>query len=81
MEGYRKQFTHLIPVSHPGPLVLLDGTPNEDDLTIAARLAARFSQGKNAASVRVDVHVKDGETLEMDVPPYLNEDIPVGWYL
>lgn len=81
MEGYRKQFTHLIPVSHPGPLVLLDGEADENDLTTAARLAARFSQGKNAATVRVDVHVKDGEKIEMEIPPFLSEDIPLEWYL
>ncbi len=84
LEGYRKQFTHLIPVSHPGPLVLIDGNINKEDLEIAARLTARFSQGKKAASVRVEVHIKNGETTEMtemDVTPYQIEDIPTEWYL
>jgi tRNA U34 2-thiouridine synthase MnmA/TrmU len=81
LEGYRKQFTHLIPVSHPGPLVLIDGNTNEEDLKIAARLTARFSQGKKEAHVRVEVHIKNGETIEMEVPPYQIEDIPAEWYL
>lgn len=83
LEGYRKQFTHIIPVSHPGPLVLIDGNINEEELTIAARLAARFSQGKKEPSVRVEIHNKDGETemIEMEVPPYQIEDIPAEWYL
>jgi tRNA U34 2-thiouridine synthase MnmA/TrmU len=81
LEGYRKQFTHLIPVSHPGPLVLIDGNTNEEELNIAARLAARFSQGKKAPSVRIEVHIKNGETTEMEVPPYQIEDIPTEWYL
>ncbi|MDT8383729.1 MAG: tRNA (5-methylaminomethyl-2-thiouridylate)-methyltransferase [Gammaproteobacteria bacterium] len=81
MEGYRKQFTHLVPLSHPGPLVLLDGSASPDDLHIAARLAARFSQGKHAAAVRMAVHIKDGDMHELDVPPYRNDEIPVEWYL
>ena len=81
LEGYRKQFTHIIPVSHPGPLVLIDGNINQEEITIAARLAARFSQGKKAPSVRVAIHNKKGETSEMEVPPYQKEDIPAEWYL
>ncbi len=84
LEGYRKQFTHMIPISHPGPLVLIDGNINKEDLEIAARLTARFSQGKKSPSVRVEIHSKNGETTEMtemDVTPYQIEDIPAEWYL
>ena len=81
LEGYRKHFTHLIPVSHPGPLVLVDGNASGDDLQLAARLTARYSQGKNAPSVRVEVHAKDCKTVEMDVTPYNSDDIPAEWHL
>ena len=81
LEGYRKQFTHIIPISHLGPLVLIDGDLNTGDLEIAARLAARYSQGKNEANVRVEAHVKDGGSFEMDVRPYHIDEIPVEWHL
>ena len=81
LEGYRKQFSHIIPISHKGPLVLVDGTADEDYLKIAARLAARYSQGKNESHVRVEVHIKNGDIVEMDVPPYKIDDIPLEWHL
>ncbi len=81
LEGYRKQFTHLYTTSHPGPLVLLDGKANDDDLQLAARLAARFSQGKMADTVRVELHEKGADKRELDVVPLTNEEIPVEWYL
>jgi tRNA U34 2-thiouridine synthase MnmA/TrmU len=81
LEGYRKQFTHIIPVSHLGPLVLIDGDLNTGDLEIAARLAARYGQGKNEASVRLEAHIKDGDNFEMDVRPYQVDEIPVEWHL
>ena len=51
--GYRRQFTHFQTVSHPGPLALLDGEAGGDDLILAARLVARFSQGRAATKVQV----------------------------
>ncbi|MDX1698380.1 MAG: hypothetical protein R3308_08840, partial [Thiohalobacterales bacterium] len=42
LEGYRKRFTHIVPVSHLGPLVLLDGNIDATAIELAARLAARF---------------------------------------
>jgi tRNA U34 2-thiouridine synthase MnmA/TrmU len=81
MEGYRKQFTHLYPVSHPGPLVLLDGVPEDEDLALAAQLTARFSKGKQADQVSVEIQPLDGELVRMDVAPLHDADIPQEWYL
>ncbi|NOX91803.1 MAG: tRNA (5-methylaminomethyl-2-thiouridylate)-methyltransferase [Gammaproteobacteria bacterium] len=81
LEGYRKQFTHMYTTSHSGPLVLLDGEANADDLQLAARLTARFSQGKMADTVRVELHEKGADKRELDVVPLTNEEIPVEWYL
>jgi tRNA-specific 2-thiouridylase len=81
MEGYRKQFTHMYTTSHPGPLVLLDGTPSDDDLALAARLTARFSKGKQADQVSVEIQPLGGELVQMDVAPLHDEDIPQEWYL
>jgi len=81
LEGYRKQFTHMYCTSHPGPLVLLDGEADADDLQLAARLAARFSQGKSAESVTIEMHEKGADTCELTVVPLTNDEIPVEWYL
>jgi len=81
MEGYRKRFTHMISSSHTGPLVLLDGEDiNRDDLALAARLTARFGQGRDAGLVTVEVHDK-GVMQNMEVVPMPTEQIPADWYL
>ncbi|MDN3516626.1 tRNA (5-methylaminomethyl-2-thiouridylate)-methyltransferase [Aquisalimonas lutea] len=81
MHGYRKRFTHLVPTSHGGPLALLDGEAAEDDLELAARLVARFSQGRDADRVRVAVTEREGTPREMEVTPMAAADVPQEWYV
>lgn len=81
LEGYRRRFAHLMPVSHPGPLVLLDGEAGADDLELAARIAARFSKGRDAAEVIIEVTGMDGAVRQLTVPPLPAEQLPPEWYL
>ena len=81
LHGYRKQYTHLFPTSHNGPLALIDGHVNHDDLQLAAQLTARFSQGRGAETVSVEVHTMDGNTETLQVKPMAGDSIPGDWYL
>ena len=81
LEGYRKNFINLKTVSHAGPLVLIDGEVNEDDITLAAQLAARFSQGKHADSVEIRVSKPSSEPYCVYVQPLTDSDIPKDWYI
>lgn len=82
MNGYRKQFTHMRATSHHGPLALVDGDASSDDLKLAAQLVARYSQGRDAAEVKVEVIEKGNETpFTLDVVPLRNDDIPQAWYI
>jgi hypothetical protein len=81
LEGYRKRFINIIPTSHTGPLVLIDGEPGADDIELAARLTARFSQGRDAERVTVVVKRLDGVTHTLDVIPMPSEEIPGDWYV
>jgi len=81
LEGYRKRFVHMIPSSHVGPLVLLDGDVNTDDIELAARLTARFSKGRDAGMVSIEVNDKAGTRRTLDVVPMPVEQIPQDWYL
>ena len=81
LQGYRKQYTHLITSSHNGPLVLIDGKIDENDLELAAQITARFSQGRNADKVDVEIHTLDGDSLTRQVTPIAGEAIPRDWYL
>lgn len=81
LQGYRRQFTSLTATSHPGPLVLLEGEASEDDLDLAARLTARFGQGREAGEVVVQVAPKHGAPRELRVAPLPVDQIPAEWYL
>ncbi|MGD8630231.1 MAG: tRNA (5-methylaminomethyl-2-thiouridylate)-methyltransferase [Gammaproteobacteria bacterium] len=81
LEGYRKRFVHMFPTSHTGPLVLLDGELAAGDLELAARLTARFSKGRDAASVTVQAGDLDGNVQTLEVAPLPTEEIPADWYL
>ena len=81
LSGYRKQFAHLSAVSHDGPLTLIEGDTSEEDILLAARLTARFGQGRDAASVRMEITDKSGATHLLEVSPLSADDIPQDWYL
>jgi len=50
-----KQFPNIKTLSHPGPLVLVDGSPTQEDLTLAASIAARFSKAKPDEQVEMEL--------------------------
>lgn len=81
LEGYRRQFVHLASVSHKGPLALIDGEVDADDLLLAARLTARFSQGRDAERVTVAITQCDGQTRTIEVTPFGTDEVPADWYV
>ncbi len=81
LEGYCERYTHLRTLSHSGPLALVDGEVGENDLILAARLTARFSQGRSANSVSVEVNERQRESRRMDVVPLSSNEVPREWYL
>jgi len=81
LEGYRKRFVNMNPVSHVGPLVLLDGAIDQSAIELAARLTARFSKGREAEHVTVEVNSKSGTKQTLVVTPLPANEIPADWYL
>lgn len=81
LEGYRKQFTSLKTVSHGGPLVLIDGEVNDDDIELAARIAARYGQGRSAPQVALEVTPPGGEPRRLEVEPLHPNDIDPAWHV
>lgn len=81
LEGYRNRFTSLYPVSHNGPLCLVDGDPTAEDLTLAARILARYSQGKDATAVVVGIDRLDGTRETLTVSPLAPSGIEPGWHV
>jgi len=81
LEGYRKRFVHMLPASHVGPLVLLDGNTDANAIELAARLTARFSKGRDAGQVTVEINDRDGNSRMLAVRPMPADEIPADWYL
>ena len=81
LEGYRKQYVSLYSSSHPGPLALIDGQPSDEDIHLAARLVARYSKGRDAATVTVEITLTDGQHKQLQVAPMASEAIPQEWYV
>jgi len=81
LEGYRRRYTHLRTVSHPGPLVLVDGEADDDDLELAARIAARFSKGRAAPEVEVEAVPLGGAPRRLRVRPLPASEVRPEWYV
>jgi tRNA-specific 2-thiouridylase len=81
LRGYRDRFRHMFATSHNGPLVLIDGNPSEEELELAARVTARFGQGRDAESVSVELVSPAGETRTLTVKPLSADAIPESWYV
>ncbi len=81
LQGYRKSYGCLTPISHPGPLTLIDGTPNDEEIELAARIVARYSQGRTAEQVEVEYQDREGNTRRLHVKPQPPHEIPEAWHL
>jgi tRNA U34 2-thiouridine synthase MnmA/TrmU len=81
LEGYRNTFIALSATSHNGPLCLIDGDPGPDDLVLAARILARYGQGRNADTVAIRVERPDGSGQDLEVAPLAAEEIDRSWHV
>ncbi len=81
LRGYRNQYPSIDCLSHPGPLALIDGQVSEQDLELAARLVARYSKGREADRVTLEIRDGSGGRRELTVKPLPARDIPQEWYL
>jgi len=81
MQGYRKQYPHLKTTSIGGPLALIDGEVSEQDIHLAARIVARYSQGKNDPQVELDYTDLQGNTRSLAVQPLPPQELPKAWIL
>jgi len=81
LEGYKKEFISLRASSHTGPLTLIDGTVDAEDIYTAARIAARYGHGKDAEQVDIVVMQPDGMERVIQVKPFAADEIPQEWFI
>jgi hypothetical protein len=79
LEGYRNQYANLYPLSCNGPIALIDGEPNQADLQIAAKILARYSQGRDEAAVDVEIKLTSGIMQTLNVKPFSADEIQKNW--
>jgi hypothetical protein len=79
LEGYRNQYANLYSTSCNGPIALIDGEPNQEDIKIAAKILARYSQGRDEDSVDVEVKLQAGVAQQLSVKPFSAEEIDKNW--
>jgi tRNA-specific 2-thiouridylase len=81
LQGYRKEFMMMSSASHNGPLVLIDGSPSDEDLQLAAAITARYGQGRDAEQVDIRITGKDGSARTIQVRPMPADQIPEAWFV
>jgi len=85
LQGYKKQFPHLVMTSHGGPLTLIEGELQPGDLELAAQIAARFGQGRDAEEVTFSAHAEPGTSeqseIQLAVKPMPADEIKPRWYV
>ena len=81
LQGYKNNFITFKTMDCPGPLTLLDGVATDADLEFAAKICARYSQGKNAETVTIEVRRTNGDTTTLVVPPMAAADIKPEWHV
>lgn len=81
LEGYRKQFTSITATSHHGPIALVDGQYEQSDIELIASIVARFSQGRDAKKVTMEVRNADGQCQTLSVTPLKPDEVKPEWYL
>jgi len=81
LQGYRNLYPSMKTTSHAGPLALIEGEVSDADIELAARIIARYSQGRTAAEVEVEYRTVDGTLRQLKVVPLGAHEIPKQWIL
>ncbi len=80
LKGYQNKMIGMNTTDFPGPLVLIDGLPSDQDLELAARITARFGKGKSAEQVTVEIRKPDEEPRQIQVKPLPASELKNSWY-
>ena len=81
LSGYFNEFTNIKTISHKGPLALIDGTVNGTDMEEAAAIVARYSQGRDADNVEVEIIDCNGAAERLSVQPMPSIEVEQSWHV
>ena len=81
LSGYGYRYTTVKLVSHKGSLGLIDGKPGPADIELAARIVARYSQGRDEDAVTLTIEAPDGTGTTLTVKPLGKDDVQSAWHV
>jgi hypothetical protein len=81
LQGYRNSFASLNSISHSGPLALIQGEIDPEQIPLAAAILARYGKGRDASEVEVEYRSPDGTSQRIQVKPLLADEVPAAWVL
>ena len=67
--------------ARPAPVSRKDWLRQRKEQLQAARIAGRFSQGREAEQVEVEIVRRGGLARQLRVAPLRKDDMPEAWYL
>lgn len=81
LKGYKHTYPMIRTISHGGPVSLVDGTPSADDLLYAARVAARYGQGRNEEQVQMEIAEPSKPPVLVNIKPIAPDDVLDSWHV
>jgi tRNA-specific 2-thiouridylase len=81
LETYQHQYTSIKPISHLGPLSLIDGKTTAEYIHFAAQISARFTDAKSNDKVTLEINTLSGSVQTVTVNPFTADQIPKKWYI
>ena len=76
-----QKYSGLLTISHGGPIALIDGAYNHDDIIFIARIIARFSSGREDKEVKIEVNNKNGKKEDVNIEPLAKDELQLRWYI
>jgi len=81
LEKFKDKYISLHCVDHPGPLVLIYGEVNDEDLKLSAQIIVKFIKHKDAEDVLVQVNVSQKKSYRLKVQSSAMQEILPEWYV
>jgi hypothetical protein len=81
LSGYRDRYPTLEAIGHEGPIALIDGRADAADLQLAARIVARYGQGRMSPEVPVQITRPGGGGQVLTVAPLRPDHVRDEWML
>ena len=81
LESFQSQYPVLQPIHFPGSTAVIDGKLSEANLTLAAKIAARYGQGKNEENVEMQLKYPNGTQKKLTIKPFEIHEIKDEWII